>query len=751
MSYRSHDKGEGNLPPPFMKLRSTIFSRQPLLFWAAALASGALVGYGAQRAGVSLTLLFFLTAALAAAAWLLHRINRGGWAALLSTMAFFLAGMLAVSLALPSWYGWWGENTSYTWVRGMVSARRHGQKADTLVLTSITAMEGDWQRPLAGALALTVADAQEDEGSSVGLTQPEAMPEGTWLRAGDSRQLRVGDWVLVPDIKLRLPDEPGLPGSFNQRLYWASQGVRFTGFATAQQVWLQPGSGLGRALDSFRLWLYERMQADMGEEGAALAAALLMGWTADLSGQRDAYANLGISHVLSVSGLHVSLLMAAVGWLAQRRRWMRMQRYFAQGLLITAYFLLAGARPSFNRVLFMAALSFAAECCGRESDPVNTLSAAFLIQMILSPLSVFTSACQLTYLATLALLLLRDLAPRQTVSGTVVLAMLIAWVVLPFAGAQGYPLATGIANALLVPGYSVLVGASFLYLAVSPLRPVSALYGRLMGRLAQGLGRIVGLVGGALPMLRIPFIGGWGFCTASSALVLLASPRLLGKKRGLRWGCLALAGAALFVSIAISGASQRAQVAVLSNGLDTALYVQDDTQTALICRDALYGAGAFAQASYRGHTDTLIYTGNSMAKLEEAMRDQAGLKRVVVAQAYAQTMPGWLEALAQRYQVELVALEEERPMAIGGFTFTFRQGGGLELLRGSWQATYGGEAKRGGFHVVDRATASGLRKAQGAALAVYSDPYAHEGLDEPVGNGYNNSRRGAWLKTWPPG
>ena len=750
MSYKPYGKGEGSVPPPF-KLRSTIFSRQPLLFWAAALASGSVIGYGLRQEGLGLTPLFFLTAALAAAAWLLHRMNRGGWAALLSSGAFFAAGVLAVSLALPAWYGWWGENTGYTWVSGVVSARRHGQKADTLVLTSLTVLDGAWQRPLDGSLALTAADGQEDEGEREETPQPKSMPEGSWRQAASCSQIRVGDRIMVAGIKLKLPDEPGFPGSFNQRLYWASEGVRFTGYATEQQIWLQPGGGLGRALDSFRLWLYSRMQADMGDEGAGLAAALLMGWTADLSEQRDAYANLGISHVLSVSGLHVSLLMAAVDWLARRRRWMRMQRYMGQGLLIVAYFLLAGVRPSFNRVLFMALLGFAAECCGRESDPVNTLAAAFLLQSILSPLSVFTSACQLTYLATLALLLLRELVPRQKVWGTVVLAMLIAWVVLPFAGAQGYPLATGIANALLVPGYSVLVGASFLYLAVSPLAWIRLLYGGMIGRVARGLGRIVGWAGGALPMLRVPLVGGWGFCAASSALVLLASPRLLGKKRWMRWGCLSTAGAMLLLCAALSGAAQRPQVAVLGSGLDTALYVQDRGETALICRDALYGAEQAAQASYRGHTDTLIYTGDSMTKLEEAVHNQGGVNRVIIRAAYAETIPGWLTALARRYCFELVALEDGQPMAIGSFTFAFRQEGGLELMRGQWRVTYGGVAEEGGTHVVDRATAGGLRKAQSAALAIYSNPYASQGLDEPVVNGYNNSRQGAWVKAWPPG
>lgn len=171
----------------------------------------------------------------------------------------------------------------------------------------------------------------------------------------------------------------------------------------------------------------------------------------------------------------------------------------------------------------------------------------------------------------------------------------------------------------------------------------------------------------------------------------------------------------------------------------------------MICRDALYGAEQAAQASYRGYTDTLIYTGDSMTKLEEAVHNQGGVNRVIVRAAYAETIPGWLTALARRYCFELVALEDGQPMAIGSFTLAFRQEGGLELMRGQWRVTYGGVAEEGGTHVVDRATAGGLRKAQSAALAIYSNPYASQGLDEPVVNGYNNSRQGAWVKAWPPG
>jgi competence protein ComEC len=173
--------------------------------------------------------------------------------------------------------------------------------------------------------------------------------------------------------------------------------VRFTAYARTGNVWGIPSSGFGRALDDFRENIYLNMERDLGRQGAALGGALLLGWTGDVDSEmRDSYNMLGISHILSVSGLHVSLLMMVVAWLGRRLGWRRTAVRALNALLIGLYFLLAGARPAFNRVLMMALLGVGAEIFCRESDEVNNLCLAFVLQMAIAPLIIFTSGCQLT-------------------------------------------------------------------------------------------------------------------------------------------------------------------------------------------------------------------------------------------------------------------------------------------------------------------------------------------------------------------
>jgi len=746
MSYRSMwNRGGGRVPSPF-KVRSTIFTRQPLLFAAIAVAAGAAVGY-AVRESLSLIVLLVFAILTAALAYVFHRLRRGGWAALVSMLACFQAGALIAMLALPAWYGQWGENTKYEWVTGVVTERRHGAKSDTLVVGNITVSENGFERKLDGKIALTASQSREDELAAEAIAVPAKLPEGRWEK-GLAEDLRVGDRVLLTDIYLQLPIEPGIDGMFNARLYWAEKNVRFTAYADDSRIQVQTGRGFSRVMDSFRLWLYDRMQQDMGEEGTALTAALLLGWTAELGDFREDYAALGISHVLAVSGLHVSLLIMVVNAWAHRRRWMRMQRYLAQGVLIMGYFLLAGARPSFNRVLFMMLFSIGAELVGRENDTVNSLAAAFLVQFLLSPLSVFTSSCQLTYLATLALLLLSDVAPRQFLLGTSVISMLIAWAILPFAGEQGYPLITGAANALITPVYSVMVGTSFIYLLISPIPGLRSLFGMVVGRVAAGLQRLVQIIGHAFPMLHLPFQGGWGFMLASAALVLMASPRILGKKKWLRRTCLVLAAGMLVISLAASQMRAVPRVIVIGAGYHTAVLVEDTRESALIVSDEVYGAGDAAKSGYRGNVDTLVFHGTRLSDLETALQEVGDIKRVVIRQSYAEDFPDWVDTLLERRGMSCVLLEDDAPLALGTFTMQYK-GEGVILQKNEWTLRYAGKAEGEDIYVVDYASGGAWKRAESADTIVYAQPYSQRGLDEPVANGYNTIRHGAWLRQWP--
>jgi competence protein ComEC len=159
--------------------------------------------------------------------------------------------------------------------------------------------------------------------------------------------------------------------------------------------------------------------------GRAVVTALLLG---DYSGMPPeltrAYARSGLTHLLAVSGLHLTFLavgllgllrlaLLRVTWLAQRMD----VRFIAAplaGVVAILYTLLTGSPPSAVRACLMACCSFLALMLGRPSDMVRPLSFAALALLAWDPLNLFRPSFQLSFAAVIALTLVmgRERAPR---------------------------------------------------------------------------------------------------------------------------------------------------------------------------------------------------------------------------------------------------------------------------------------------------------------------------------------------------
>ena len=146
--------------------------------------------------------------------------------------------------------------------------------------------------------------------------------------------------------------------------------------------------------------------------------------------------------------------------------------------------------------------------------------------------------------------------------------------------------------------------------------------------------------------------------------------------------------------------------------------------------------------------DTLVFSGTRLTDLEAVLLEAGNVQRVVMRKSYADIFPGWVDRLLSRYGAECVLLTENEPLALGTFTMCFEDKGVI-LMKKGWTMNCGGEAQAGSVYVVPYASNGNLRRAKEAAEIIYAQPYAQRGLDEPVINGYNIIRHGAWVKRWP--
>ena len=109
----------------------------------------------------------------------------------------------------------------------------------------------------------------------------------------------------------------------------------------------------------------------------------------------------GMTHVASVSGLHVSILAGFIALITRSRR----RSFWIALPLIFLYVAVTGFTPSAVRAGIMISIFTVAPLIGREYTPLRALTAAFLILCVINPYAVFEPALQLSFSATLGLTL----------------------------------------------------------------------------------------------------------------------------------------------------------------------------------------------------------------------------------------------------------------------------------------------------------------------------------------------------------
>lgn len=168
---------------------------------------------------------------------------------------------------------------------------------------------------------------------------------------------------------------------------------------------------VARQRHAIALWLIE----GMGIRYGAIAAALMVGESKAIDQEiYDAMRQSGLVHVLSISGLHLSLaagifffsarfLLAAIAVFSLRYDGKKAAAVLA--LCSTfAYLMLAGMPISAQRSFVMVALVLAAVMLSRNVTPIRSLCLAAFLLLLFTPESLLNPGFQLSFAATLGIL-----------------------------------------------------------------------------------------------------------------------------------------------------------------------------------------------------------------------------------------------------------------------------------------------------------------------------------------------------------
>lgn len=143
-----------------------------------------------------------------------------------------------------------------------------------------------------------------------------------------------------------------------------------------------------------------RLQQAMDRDEGALCAALLLGDRTSLDGQITLqFRRSGVSHLLALSGMHLSMIMLLLSWLLTCARVPYRLRLPLLCVIAVGYVLLTGCSISTMRAAAMLLLLQLSKLLGREADGLTSLSLFFAINVICEPYAIYDIALWLTSLA----------------------------------------------------------------------------------------------------------------------------------------------------------------------------------------------------------------------------------------------------------------------------------------------------------------------------------------------------------------
>jgi competence protein ComEC len=324
-----------------------------------------------------------------------------------------------------------------------------------------------------------VASVPNDAGGDSQFLLDVAEPRGgvsprirlVWYRA--STEPRAGElWQLI--VRLKRRNGFANPGGADHEAQLYREGVGATGYIRddARNVRLAPPS-TRYIVTRVRSWISGRIH-DAVPSGRMLGVlqGLAVGDTQAMSAEQwRVFAATGTTHLMAISGLHISMVAALAAWLggaivrlqsAQARRWNAMHGQVVAGASAAlVYAALAGLSVPTQRTLLMLAIYFASRWYRRNLTVSHALGLSLIGVLLIDPFAPLAPGAWLSFGAVAIILL--AVAGRVRRDGPIAAfvrvqaAITVGLIPLLLAAFGGISLLSPVANAIAVPLFTLVI------------------------------------------------------------------------------------------------------------------------------------------------------------------------------------------------------------------------------------------------------------------------------------------------------
>ncbi len=403
-------------------------------------------------------------------------------------------------------------------------------------------------------------------------------------------------WLFT--VRLRRPHGHVNPHGFDYEAWLLERGVGATGYVRQRGTQRKLGSrnGLFDRVERTREAVRDRFAAELGATPAAgILAALAVGDQRAISAEEWRLFNrTGVTHLMSISGLHVTLVSGLAAWLAAFG-WRRVPgaalrlpaRKAAAVAAITAalgYTLLAGFAVPAQRTFWMVSVVAAALWCGRIASPSRTLALALAVVVAADPWAPLAPGLWLSFGAVALIFYVASKQSWIVQWGRMQWAITIGLAPAALLLFGQVSVAGPLANAVAIPVVSVVVTPLVLIAVVLPIEAILQIAAWLVEWLLRFLEWCAALPG-ALWQQHVP--------SFFAALLALGGAAWILAPRGVPWRMSGLAlMAPAFALPPPAPAAGEAWITALDVGQGLAVVVRTASRSLLYDAGPAYGAEA---------------------------------------------------------------------------------------------------------------------------------------------------------------
>lgn len=229
----------------------------------------------------------------------------------------------------------------------------------------------------------------------------EIIPCNQILTYLDTDSISIGSIITVNGT-IQLLEPARNEGNFDEQVFYQSQKIDFKFYGERVQVRKNGDTSLGEFLYRKKERVKGVYCRILGEKKAGILSTMVLGDRELLDREvKESYQRAGISHILAISGLHISMIGMGLYRLLQRCGLPSFQRTAASGGMMTIFAMMVGAGVSTKRAVLMFFLLLLANLLGRSYDSLTALGLSAILLLWENPLVCEYSGFQLSFLAVL--------------------------------------------------------------------------------------------------------------------------------------------------------------------------------------------------------------------------------------------------------------------------------------------------------------------------------------------------------------